>query len=391
MLRIGIDVRTVGKKRTGSETYILQLVKGLSKIDKKNRYFLYTNTKNKKIIKEIKNKLGKLSENFQLISVLPASKSVWTFFSLPIRARKDNLDILHVEYIAPFLTWNNFKIITTIHDVSFERYPEFINYKDLFFLKKLIPLSIKRAKKVIAVSDFTKKEIENFYKTRSQKVLTIYNGGASESLKLSVDEEELKEFKNKKDLNEPYVLSLGTLQPRKNIPFLIKSFERFMVEVGNKSDKFSKLKLIIGGSKLGHNYDEKVDLEIGRLLKENPMIAEKIKFEGFIKDEDLPFYYQGAEAFIFASIYEGFGLPGIEAMASGLPVLASNSSCFLEIFGEGAFYFKENSEKDFVTSLKKVLFDDKFKVTLIKSGKKQAKAFDWVETAKQTLSVYESV
>ena len=257
-MRIGIDIRAVGYQRTGDETYTLQLIKSLEKIDSENQYFLYTDVSSEKEVKKVKQLLSLTNGNFRIISVSPSQKMFWTMYSLPKQAKKDKLDILHVQYITPLFLSKNIKLVTTIHDVSFTRFPEFINKKDLFLLRLFIKMSLKRADKIIAVSKFTRNEIIDVYKIDENKVAVIYNGGVAEEFKKSISNEDVLEFRKKYGIMKSYLLFLGTLQPRKNIPFLIDSFVGLKRKYKN-NQKIDNLTLVLRGSKNGHNYDSRID------------------------------------------------------------------------------------------------------------------------------------
>lgn len=390
-MKIGLDIRTVGKKRTGDETVTLQLVNNLLKNNRKDDFSLFTDEKKQEILAEIKAKFKqKEHKNFEVHSVLPAKKALWTLWSLPTFLKKSPVDILHVQYITPIWLPGNVKLVTTIHDVSFARHPEFIDKKDLFLLNNFIPLSLKRADKIIAVSEFTKKEIVDIYKIDADKIEVIYNGGAAEAFSLKSSKEEVAQFVKKRKLPEEFILYVGTLQPRKNIPFLLRNFVRFKEKFSDDED-IGKLKLVIGGNRAGHNYDKKIDLEMAEIEKRTPKIAKQIIFAGFIPDKDLPMYYKAAKILCLCSHYEGFGLPAIEAMASETPVLSTDASCMPEICADAAALYKHDDAGDFIKKLFKVTTDKDYKKALIEKGKKRTKSFNWKETARQVSGLYRQI
>ncbi len=389
-MRIGIDVRSIGRQRTGDEFYTLNLVQNLARIDRNNKYSLYTGTQNENELRKIEERLNLDNPNFKIVSVLPAAKICWTFWSLPRELKKNPVDILHVQYITPQKLPEKTKLITTIHDVSFARYPKLINKKDLYFLKILIPASLKKADKIIAVSQFTKKEAESIYEVESRKVSQIYNGGAAERYFKIRSEDEITAVRKKYDLRNPFLFYVGTLQPRKNIPFLIDAFVKFKKEY--KNDPATKeLELVIGGPQKAHNYDQKINKVLERVGKENSKIFRQIKMIGYIDDEELPMLYQAAEIFCFPSLYEGFGLMTLESMASKTPVLCSNSSCFPEIVADAAVKYQENDEEDFVNKLRQLMINDELKKMLIEKGLIRARNFSWGKCAQETLAVYENL
>lgn len=391
-MKIGIDIRSVGENRTGDEVYVLNLVRALEKIDSSNQYFLFCD-KPQSELESLRALIfpGKESgKNFSLVSVLPKSKAFWTFFSLPLHLKKNPVDILHVQYIVPFLLPIKARIITTIHDISFNFFPRHIRKSDLLFLKSLIPLSLKKAWRVIGVSAFTAKAIRKYYSLKKGKVRAVNNGGAAEEFFHPVGPEERLAVRKKYGLSGKYLLSVGTLQPRKNIPFLMEAFCRFKRE--KRADPaVGDLILAIGGNRQAANFDREIEAAEKRLFQQYPEMREKIKFLGFIDQKDLPALYQEAEIFCFPSLYEGFGLPLLEAMASGTPVLCSDSSCFPEIAGPAASFFSQNDSDDFTKKLFEIIIDPEKKNELIIKGKKRAADFSWEKCAKETLKVYQDV
>lgn len=389
-MRVGIDIRAIGYQRTGDETYTLQLLKLLAKLDRKNQYFLYTDIINIDKIKKVKKLLAIDNKNFKIIPVSPTSKLFWTMYSLPKRARLDKLDILHVQYITPLFLAKNIKLITTIHDISFVRYPEHISIKDLIILKLLIRKSLKRADKVIAVSQFTKDEIVDVYKINKDKIRVVYNGGVAKEFKENIRDADVLEFRARHGIIKPYLLFLGTLQPRKNIPFLIKAFIQLKIKHSD-SKNVKDLLLVLRGERGGHNYDARIDKILMVAKNKYPDIYKQIKFIGYISNEDAPLIFKGATAFCFTSVYEGFGLPLLEAMSVETPVIANNNSCFPEIIDGAGLIYKAGNEKDLVKKIKKLLDRDSSLGGLINKGKKRVEFFSWGKNAKQTIELYKEL
>ncbi len=391
-MKIGIDIRAIGRQRTGDEVYTLNLVKNLLKVDRKNQYFFYTNTRNKSDIEAIRNKIDpeNIFSNFSIAFVLPKSKAFWTFFSLPWHLVKNPVDVLHVQYITPFWLPKKTKLITTIHDVSFRAFSEHIDKKDLLFLKSLLPISLARADEIIAVSHFTKNEIAKYYKTKKEKISVVWNGGASGEFFEEISGEKIDFARRKYEIEKPFVLYVGTHQPRKKIPLMLRAFERLKNENEN-NEKIKEIQLVITGKRNGHNSDKEIDKTLDKIEKRNPEIFKDIRFIGFVDDKDLPAVYQEAKVFCFPSLYEGFGLPSIEAMASGVPVLCSDSSCFREINEENVLYFKENDLSDFTKKLFDIIMEKNLREELQEKGKKRAIFFDWEKCAGETIAVYEKI
>ena len=387
-MRIGIDIRAIGQQRTGDETYTLQLVKSLAKVDTDNHYFLYTDTKDRKKIQEISKLLDIKNEKFTIQAVTAPNRFVWTALSLPGQGAKDKLDILHVQYLTPFKRKYKFKIITTIHDISFARFPQFISKKDLFLLKLFLPASLRRADGIIAVSEFTAKEIEEVYDLNKNKIYTVYNGGVAKDFLKDISDDQVLSFRKKYDIIKPYLLYLGTLQPRKNIPFLIEVFAEFK-EKHRGNNFVDSLELVLRGTRYGRNYDRTIDEAINNI--QNSKIKRQIKFVGYIQNEEAPLIFKGAEVFCFPSVYEGFGLPLLEAMSVGTPTIASKASCFPEISAGASCLCELNDKNDWIRGLEGVLFDKERREKLITLGHKRVKDFSWEKCARETLKCYNSL
>jgi len=193
---IGIDIRNIGKKRTGDEVVFFNLVKNLALIDKNNDYRLFTDIKNKETLEKIEKDLGIENINkFRVVTLKNASKFTWNFWTLQKYLRKNPVDVYLTQYITPFFVPEKIKIATIIHDVSFDFYPRHIKTIDLLFLKFLIPLSLKRANKIIGVSKFTYYEVMKYYGVSQEKMAWIHNAVADDFLKQDTSPEKLKEIK----------------------------------------------------------------------------------------------------------------------------------------------------------------------------------------------------
>lgn len=371
-MKIGIDIRMIGKKRTGDEVVFFNLVKNLAEVDSKNKYFLYTD-RDPKINEDLKTEIRKLNlkDNFKIVFVKETNRFCWNFWYLPNYLRKNPVDAFHTQYIAPFWLPKKVRLVLMIHDISFNFFPQFIKKSDLFFLKTLIPRSLKMAAKIIAVSDFTKKEIEKYYHIPAEKIAAIHNGVDFELFNRTISTERLEEIKKKYNLPENFILYVGTLQPRKNIPVLIEAL------------KDLDIKLVLAGNRKAHNFDKRINETIG---KNN--LEDRVIFPGWIEEEDKPALYKLARCFVFPSLYEGFGITIIEAMAAETPVVSSNKSCLPEIGGAGAIFADPKNADEFAEKIHSVLLDANLRNTLIEKGREIAKSYTWQKNAKKTLEVY---
>ena len=334
-MQIGIDIRNIGKKRTGDEVVFFNLIKNLALIDAKNNYQLFTDNVNLEILEKIKNDLGiKNKPNFEIISLQTKNKFTWNFWTLPRYLRKNSLDLYLTQYITPFFVPKKIKIITVIHDVSFCVFPKLIKFSDLFFLRILIPFTLRRADKIIAVSKFTRDEIIKYYKVKSEKISYIHNAVADSFLQQNFSQAELNKIKQKYNLPDFFIFYIGTLQPRKNIPVLIKAYARIR-------KRLPELKLVLAGGR-DLNYDQKIDATIQSCA----LSKEDVIFPGFILEEDKKALMLLAKLFCFPSLYEGFGIPILEAFSVGLPSIISDIPPHREIAGDNALFFMPKNDKE---------------------------------------------
>lgn len=376
MSTIGIDIRNIGKHRTGDEVVFFNLVKSLAGIDKKNKYLLFTDIMDQQKLAEIKNNLN-ISDNpsFEIISLLCANKFVWNFWTLHRFIRKNPLDIYLTQYIVPFFVPKQTRIITIIHDISFKVYGQFIKRSDLFFLGALIPCSLKRADKIVAVSRFTREEILKYYKIAPEKVVWIHNAVSDDFWASDTTSEKIEAVRRKYNLPEKYLLYLGTLQPRKNIPTLIKAFSK----IGDH------IKLVIAGGK-SHNFDLQIDEAVKKYN-----LQDKIIFPGFIDEEDKAAVIKAADLFCFPSFYEGFGIPILEAMSVGTPVIASNILPHKEIASDAALFFDPNDFQELADKLLYLINNEEARQDLIRKGSEQVKNFSWKNTAEKMMGIFEGM
>lgn len=304
------------------------------------------------------------NEYFKYI-VIPAKK-LWSQVFLPFYLfTHDKPDVFFVPaHYAP--RFSTVKTVVTIHDLSYLYYPGEFLKQDLYKLTNWTRYSIAKATKIIAVSQNTKRDLIKNYHAPENKISVIYNGFEKDVVK-----------SKSLSIKKPYILYVGTLQPRKNISLLISAFDKFV-------KKHPKYSLIIAGKK-GWLYDE-IFTQVKRLNH-----SDKIQFTGYVNDQELIYLYQNAECFVLPSLYEGFGIPILEAMSYGCPVISSNASSLPEVGGDACLYFDPQSENQLLEQLEKLLSDDQLRDNLIRSGKQRVKLFSWQKSADQTLEVLEDV
>ncbi|KKQ51431.1 MAG: putative glycosyltransferase [Parcubacteria group bacterium GW2011_GWD2_38_11] len=376
---IGIDIRLIGKKRTGDEVVVFNLVKSFAQIGTDHRFKLFTDIADAVMLKEISEQLGIAGkDNFEIISLSTKNKFVWNFWTLPQYLKKNPVDVYHTQYITPFFVSRKVKIVTIVHDISFNFFPQFIKFLDLFFLKILIPLSLKRADKIVGVSQFTKDEIIKYYKVNPEKVEWIHNS-ISEEFAKTIEAQNLAFIREKYHLPENFILYLGTLQPRKNVSHLVAAFARI-------KDSLGGTKLVICGNIEGHNTDAQIKKNVAKFNLEKDVV-----FPGFIDEQDKVAVFALAHTFVFPSLYEGFGIPVLEAMSRGVPVLCSNIPSLKEIAETSALFFDLQSLDDFSKKLYDISMDNDLRSELIRLGKQRVGFFSWEKSAHKMLAIYENL
>jgi glycosyltransferase involved in cell wall biosynthesis len=380
-MKIAIDIRNIGKGRTGDEVVFFNLVKQFALLDTVNNYLLLTDRKvnGDSLLQESLDILH-LPVNFSVVSLgeKGVNKFLWNAWILPKYLRTHPVDILQVQYITPFFVSKKIKIVTIVHDVSFKVFPELIGKLDLFFLKILMPLSLRRADKIIGVSKFTVSEIKKYYLIKEEKLEWIHNAVA-DNFAVDISPEQLEVIRKKYNLPPKFILSIGTLQPRKNLPALIEAYVKI------PSEKRAGIKLVLAGGK-GRNYDTQID----KFIK-NYSLQTEVLLPGFIDETDKPALFKLAHVFCFPSLYEGFGIPILEAMTLGVPTLASNIAPHLEIIDNSTLLFDVKNPTDFAEKLTRIVSDEYLRTNLMQKELQQAAKFSWQQTATKMLGIYDEI
>lgn len=382
MHTFAIDIRLIGKKRTGDEAVFFNLTKELLALDKENHYLLMTNVSDPEELAVIRGRLGCIGqENVEIVTLRGRNRFIWNLLTLPWFLFRHSIDVYHTQYILPFFVPSRTKVVTHIHDVSFRAYPELIGWKDRFFLALLIPSALRRATLIATPSRFTKDEIIARYGIDGGKIAVIPNALSEDFLERIVTPEDSARVREKYALPETYAVYVGTLQPRKNIPFLIEAFAKL-------KDRLPEARLVLVGNRHGHHADTRLDPTIDRLN-----MAGDIVFPGFVDQTDLPAVICGAKVFAFPSLYEGFGIPLLEAMSQDVPVAAADIPSLREVAGEAALYFPVSGEDASLARAAETLYtlfiDQTRREALIRNGKERLQAFSWKKSAAIMLSEYE--
>ena len=370
-MKIAINTLGPSKLKAGIGNYVVNLVHELARIDGRNEYLILANEDNAQHFR-FRNK------NFTTF-VLPSYtknrvlRILWEQIRLPKFLKKHNVNILHSPgFVAPLRKTT--KSVVTVHDMTFFSHPEHhTRWKQMYF-RRMIPKSVEKADAVIADSENTKQEIIRYLKTDKNKITTVHLG-VGKHFKTG-DKKPAQQFLRKKyHIKHNFILFVGTIEPRKNLTRLVEAF----LYVKNKG-----LKLVIVGEK-GWKMDS-----FFKMIDELEL-KEEVIFTGYVQDTDLVRFYQAAEIFVYPSLYEGFGIPVIEAMACGCPVLTSNISSLKEIAERSAILVNPTYTKAITKAIQKLLKDSPQKRALIHEGIIRAQHLTWEKTAKKTLEVYQKV
>lgn len=383
-MNIGIDGRVLysGASNRGVGYYTINLLRNLSKIrTSKTKFVLYTAALHKKIL------LNNF-KNYEVLTLYRPRKIVRMFdifFSLiwSTALKKSKPNLLHITHLFEWYYLsipNNIKTIVTIYDLIPLIYRDkYLNKTKEFnwYISRLN--QIKNVTKIITISEASKNDIVHFLKIPGSKISVIHLG-VSDLFKPISKIDSQKKIKKKYKIEDPFILSVSTHSYHKNTEALFKAYKKFI-----NNPKFQNYKLIVICKLIN---SERKDWE--DKIKYNKL-EKNVIFTGFIPDEDMPYFYNASDFFVFPSLYEGFGLPILEAMACGTPVITSKVSSMPEVGGSAALYINPYSVDDICTKMKKLIDNKKLQNDLIKKGFKQVKKFSWSKCAEETLKVYESV
>ncbi len=366
--RIAIDAHMVGTGETGNETYVRGLLRGLRRIDDRNAYLLYT-TDPALLPADLR------GDRFQPRRVAPAGNLPRVGYAMPRAAWHDRLDLLHVTYTLPPAL--RCRRVVTVHDISYKLFPDTFSPRDRLLLSLAVPLSLARADRVITVSESARRDILRHYRLDGRKVVAIPEA-AEEHFRPVWGRAELDRVRARYRLPDRYILAVGNLQPRKNLRRLIEAFARL------KGAGTIPHGLVLVGRSRWRGLDV---LDAVKAFG----LADEMVLTGYVPDADLPTLYSAAEVFVYPSLYEGFGLPPLEAMVCGTPVIASATSSLPEVVGDAAVLIDPTDVGDLTTALTRVLSDAALRQRLSTAGVARAARFSWDDTARRTLAVYEEV
>ncbi len=371
-MRIGINGRFLVAKRTGVQRAAFNLIRTLVEIDRENQYLIFTG----------RGQVGRPEWDYPNVQVIESDlresesflNHVWEQFWLPILAHRHKVDLLHSPANVAPLFYRGPSVVH-IHDLCFVVNPQWYSFTFRTVYNFIIPRLARRASRVITCSNNSKNDLLHFCRLAADKVSLVYWAVDDIFLKRSADASSLRHVEAK-GLGE-FILYVGSLEPRKNINTLIKSY----VQLRRSNPNLKPKLVLIGG-------ESPLFADVQLRVKD---YAGDIVFKGFIDDEMLRAFYSNAALVAYPSLYEGFGLPPLEAMASGTPVITSDGSSIPEVVGEAAFMIDPRSVEQLTNAMVRLLTDKELRQKLIARGKVQVERFNWYRVARNTLAVYYEV
>ncbi len=350
MLKIGLDFINLRTLQDGMGRFTSQFIRGLEKYDNKNEYFLFFSPEMSAEIQTDSPNIHINSAKVPLSRFLPRNQ---VYFSLK-RHKLPDLDVIHSPVsLPPNFIYRFDGAIATIHDLAFKLFPETISKKARVWWNTAWPRCLKRAEHLVAISQNTKEDLHRIYNIPAEKISVIHNSVASEHAEIS--ESRVQAVKKKYDLPDKYILHVGAPHKRKNHTRLIKAFKRM-----TENHPIEHHLVLVG--------PKGWDLQNISAVIEDLNMRDRIVMTGFIPDVDLPVVYHAADVFVFPSLYEGFGYPPLEAMASGTPVVASNSSSLAEVIGDAGLLVDPLDEVQISDAVIKILSSPQLSGRMKKKG-----------------------
>jgi glycosyltransferase involved in cell wall biosynthesis len=363
-MRVGIDARLVYYRQAGISQYTLRLLEELAAIDKEDEFTIFQSRKDRAVLVD--------QPNFR-------KRPLWTpphhrleQFLLPLELAAIDLHVLHSpDFIPPFR--RNCKSVITVHDLNFLLYPDFLTPESASYYGQ-IDQAVRRCDHIIAVSESTKRDIIHLTGAPEDKITVVYEA-AHPIYRPLQDQSKAQETKRRFRIETDFILFVSTIEPRKNVPTLLKAYKQLLDSYRAEVD------LALAGEK-GWLFDQVYKLvdELG--------IGQRVHFLGRVSSEDLLELYNAAQLLVHPAFYEGFGLPPLEAMACGTPVVVSNTSSLPEVVGDAALLVDPTEVDEMTVAIWRLLSDPALRRELSEKGLKRARLFSWRKAARQTLKIY---
>ena len=390
-MRIGIDARFLGPKGKGLGRYTQRLIEELERIDSQNQYVIFLRRENWDDYRPASDNFKKTLADYPWYSF---AEQIY----LPFKIYQQKIDLMHFPHFnVPVFYFGRF--VVTIHDLILRHFktrrasllgPAGYWVKNLVY-RMVIWLAVRRAQKIITVSNYVKEDIIDAFGVAEGRVVVTYEGAPIVSSKLPPKARlakggKVQSSKSTSDnykIDRLYLLYVGNAYPHKNLERLIEAFE-ILVKKYNQD-----IQLVLVGE--DDYFYRRLKHEAKTSILASMEVLQRIVFAGFVNDGDLEHLYDGAALYVFPSLCEGFGLPPLEAMAHGLPVVSSDKTCLPEILGNAAFYFDGLDANDIAQKIEKVLSDENLRLALVSRGYEQIKKYSWQKMAEEMLGIYVSI
>ncbi len=367
-MRIGIDARKLHDFGIG--TYVRNLLRHLARQDAETEFVVVCRPQDSPFVAE-------LGPNFRALPETAPPYSVREQLQVPLRLRRERLDVFHApHYVLPPLT--SCRSVVTIHDCIHLMFPQYLPGRGAYwYARTMLRAAVRRADRVLTVSEASKRDILRFFPVPAGKVEVVPNG-IDERFYCEPSPDEVARVRERYLLHGPFLLYTGNIKPHKNLERLIEAFARVrgrglddlrLLIIGNEVSRYPSLRRTVHRHKL-HTY---------------------VRFLGFVPDQMLAILYRLARVFVFPSLYEGFGLPPLEAMASGTPVVTSNVSSLPEVVGDAALLVDPYDVEALADAIFRVLTDEALRAELVARGRARARQFSWERSVSRIRAVYREV
>ena len=367
-MRIAIDARKLHDYGIG--TYVRNVLRHLSRLDHETEYVLLCRAEDCEVA-------SRLGENFRAVSEPAGAYSFREQLTVPLDLRRERIDLFHApHYVLPLLT--PCKSVVTIHDCIHLRFPQYLpNRLGYAYARASLWVATHRSNRVLTVSEASKRDILRYFHVPPSKIDVIYNA-IDEQFGETPSDEEVARVRERYQLHDPFVLYAGNIKPHKNLERLIEAFHML------RKERADNVRLLIIG-------DEISKYATLRRAVHKYKLHKHVRFFGFVPDKTLAVLYRLARVFVFPSLYEGFGLPPLEAMASGTPVITSNVSSLPEVVGDAAILIDPYRSEDIAEAMRRVLDDPSLRDDLRRRGYARAREFSWERSVKRIREIYEQV
>lgn len=367
-MKIGIDAHMLGEHETGNERFIAGIVKAFHDMNEPHTYTVFHQAK-------YQTELAHLT-NHHLQKIPVQGNNIWrNSIELPRLTYRQRLDALLVTYTAPL--WSACPVVVAVHDISFVHFPQYFPAHIRQMLAYVVPRSLRKASHITTISEYTKQDLIKHYGISPEKIAVTYLS-TSDQFKPMDKGLARQELMQKYEIRDKFILAVGNLQPRKNLRRLIEAFAQL------KHEKQIEHKLVIIGKKLWQAH------AIFTAVKDANLEAEII-FTGYVPDADLNSFYNAADLFVYPSIFEGFGLPVLEAMRCGTATLTSNITAMPEVIGDAAPMFDPYSVEDIAEKIALFLRDDARRAQIGQQCLQRSAQFSWQKSAGKMLQIFENL